>query len=176
MGRVWNIIDSQKFKIVDRQGMTGKVFGGLMLFFAGLFFFWLGKAFLEYFKTGTRTDWVSALPGILFTLFISLLFLIPGLIMVFYKKTTFFYKNEDKIFQITSFLFFKRKKEFKLSDVTSVLSRYKKARINRPPYPVVEIVFPRDEMVELVQFERFNEAEELGRSLAGFIGVEYKEI
>lgn len=57
------------FEIVDRLGVVAKFFGGLMLFFASLPLYWLGRAMVEYFRFGTLKVVLYALPGMVVTLF-----------------------------------------------------------------------------------------------------------
>ena len=124
----WRTTEFGTFEVVDRQGLSAKIFGGFMLFFAGCFLYWLGTAVVEYFRFGTWRDVLVALPGMAVTLLMAALFGVPGVLMAFLKKRTLCNKADGLIRQVKSFGVFRRVREFRLSDVQLVASTFKTTR------------------------------------------------
>lgn len=125
MSTSWRTTEFGTFEVVDRQGMVGKVFGGVMLFFAGCFVYWLGTAVVEYFRFGTWHDVLVALPGMAVTLVMALLFGVPGVLMALLNTRTTCDKADGLVRQVKSFGVCQRTKEVRLSDVTLVAATHK---------------------------------------------------
>ena len=153
-----------------------------MLCFAGCFLYWLGNAIVEYFRFGTLRDVIVALPGMSVTLFMAALFGVPGILMGFLKKRTLCSKANGIIRQVKSFVVFRNIREVNLSDVKLVTSTYrttKRSNINNVrsgvPVPTVELILADKQQLEVAQLENWSSAVELGRQLAVYLGVEFRE-
>ena len=182
MSTRWQTTKDGTFEIVDRQGLVAKFFGGFMLFIASCFLYWLGKAVFEYFRFGTLRDVLVALPGMAVTLFMIALFGVPGILMAFLKKQTLCSKADGLIRQVKFFGVFRLVKVVKLSDVELVASTYKTTKSSKVkhagggiPVHTVEIVLAEKHRVEIAQLESWRAAVELGRQLAGYLGVEFRD-
>ena len=178
----WRTTEFGTFEVVDRQGLVAKIFGGLMLFFAGCFLYWLGTAVVEYFRFGTWRDVLVSLPGMAVTLFMAGLFGIPGTLMALLKKRTLCNKADGLIRQVKSFGVFRRVREVRLSDVQLVASTFKTTRssnFNRSgggtEVHTVELVLADKQRVEVAQLGNWDSALGLGRQLAGYLGVEFRD-
>lgn len=199
MNTSWKTTTYGTFEIVDRQGAVAKFFGGLMLFFTGLPIYWLGRALVEYFRFGTLKDVLYAIPGMVVTLFLAALFGVPGVLMAFLKKKTLCNKDYGLIRQITYFGVFQRVKEVRLSDVKEVrVSNRKEVKLlgndkrvaswfkttkgsyftrptRSPQLFLVELVLTDEQRVKVAVLEKWD-ALELGKQLAGYLGVEFQEL
>lgn len=167
------------FEVVDRQGLVGKFFGGIMLICAGYLLFLLTRAIFEYLFFGSLRDIIVALPGMALTLFVAALFGVPGVLMGFLKTQTLCNKTDGQIRQYKYFGLFRTVRDFQLSDVKRVAARYrttKSSTANRngsgTQVPVVLLVFT-DKKQEVAQPEKWEKALELGQQLAGYLGVEF---
>ena len=178
----WRTTKPGTFEVVDRQGLAGKIFGGLMLFFASLFLYWLGTALVEYFRFGTWQDVLVALPGMAVTLFMAALFGVPGVLMALLKTRTLCNKADGLIRQVKSYGVFRRVRELRLSDVQLVTSAYKTSksknfirRSGGTELITVELVLADKQQVEVAQFGNWGSALALGRQLAEYLGVEFRD-
>ncbi len=171
------------FEVIDRQGMVGMIFGGVLLFFAGCFLYWLGAAFVEYFKFGTWRDVLGALPGMAVTFIMAALFGVPGVLMALLKTSTMCNKADGFIRQVKSFGVFRRVKEIRLSDVKLVTATFKTTKSgpsNRPrgvsaEVHTVEFVLADKRRVEVAQLGKWDTALKLGQQLAAYLGVEFRD-
>lgn len=197
MSTRWRMTDDGIFKIVDQIGMVGKFFGGFLLFFACLFLYWLGRTAVEYFLFGTLQDILYALPGMAVTLFMAALFGVPGMLFVFLKKVMVCDRTLGVIQNITSVGLFQRVKEFRFSDIKEVRVsnrkevkllgnnkrvaswfKFKKGRYFTSPTSgaqlfVVELVVADEQRVTAAVLEKWD-AVELGKQLAGYLGIEFR--
>ncbi len=180
----WRITETGNFEVVDRQEIVGKIFGSLMLFFAGCFLYWLGTALVELVRLGTWKEVLISIPGILISLFMAGLFGIPGCLMAFLKKKTVVYKAEGLIRQVKSFGVVRRAREIGFSDVRLVVARFRTTRSRRlssgwsrggAAVHVVELELAEPQQVEIAQLGKWDSTVELGQQLAGFLGVRFHE-
>lgn len=182
MSASWHTTEYGTFTIIDRQGLVAKIFGGSIMFIAGCFLYWLGTAVVEYVRFGTFQDILSALPGMAVTLFMAALFGVPGMLMAFMKKKTLCNKTDGIIRQVNSYALVRRVREVKVTDVAMVASKYKttkRSNFNRSgggaPVHTVEIVFTDKSRMEVAQMDKWDSAVDLGKQLAGFLAVEFRD-
>lgn len=182
MGTSWRTTQSGTFEVNNRQGITGMIFGGVMLFFAGCFLYWLGSALVEYFRIGTWRDVLTALPGIAVSLFMAALFGVPGVLMALLKTRTMCNRTVGLIRQVKTFGLFRRVKEIRLSEVSRVTATYKitKSRSGSrrsgasAEVHTVDLVLADNQRVEVAQLGKWDTALKLGRQLADYLGVEFR--
>jgi hypothetical protein len=181
MSTSWRTTQFGTFEVITRQGMVGMIFGGVMLFFASCFLYWLGTALVEYFRFGTWRDVLGALPGMAVTLIMAALFGVPGVLMALLKTRTMCNRADGLIRQVKSFGVFRRVKEIRLSDVKLVTATYKitKSRASNrsgggAEVHTVEFVLADKQRVEVAQLGKWDTALKLGRQLAGYLGVEFR--
>jgi len=186
----WRTTEFGILEVVERQGLSAKILGGFMLFFAGCFLYWLGTALVEYFRFGTWRDVLVALPGMAVALLMAALFGVPGVLMAFLKKRTLFNKADGLVRQVKSFGVFRRVREFRLSDVQLVASTLKAMSLKTRSGNIkrsgagtkgytIDLVLADKQQVEVALFgNRGSELElgqQLGQQLAGYLGVEFHD-
>ena len=184
MGATWRNTDLGTFEAVDRQEPGIRLFGAVLLLPAVYLLYVLATWVVEMTRVGTLWDVLAGLPGVLVTLVIAGLFGAPGAYMALRTRRTTWNKGDGTLRHVTSYGVWRRTREFRRSDVASVIvvtwprgrnKLGKRGTLKSVSEHTVELQVTGLPRIEVATFGKPGPAAELGRQLSGEVGTELRQ-
>jgi hypothetical protein len=171
MGDVWTQNGATQLTVQARLGSI-RFFFGLPLLLGGLYFLY------KYALIGTvsivqTSGWaklVPDIPGLLITIILGLLFLVPGVLLICLRRTIVINTLMSELVEISDLLTYQRCKSYRLDHFNRVVVLSKSVKGTTLYH--VELVTADEDVVHVATMDDEEPAETLSQTLATMLGLQ----